>query len=74
MEVTVSRTLKINMGNYESMDSFAAVKVTVPSTSDIEALAADLSEKLDTVQFNDIELAHNLTGFKNSYVHSLVSE
>lgn len=74
MEITVSRAFKINMGNFENSDSFAAIKVTVPIDRDIEEIANDLAEKLDTIQYPDILQAHNLTSERRSFVHHLVSD
>lgn len=74
MEVTVSRSFKINMANYEAMDFFAALKVTVERDAELELIAEELGDKLDTLQHNDMELARNLTGFKGSLAHAFAPE
>lgn len=73
LEVTLSRSFKVNMGNYEATDTFAAVKTTVASNVDMEELGHQLAEVLDSLQNDDLALAKSLTKEKNSQVHKLVN-
>jgi hypothetical protein len=74
MKVSISRTFKINMGNYESMDSFVSVTLDVTEGSDLEELATKFGETLDTLQAPDLELAHHLTKERNSLVKILIEK
>lgn len=57
LEITLSRSFKINMGNYESTDTFAAVKTTVASGVDMIEVGHQLTEVLDRVQADDLAMA-----------------
>jgi len=61
MKVAVSRSFKVNMGNYESADTFVSVTVDVPVDADLDELTAQFSEKIDTLQAPDLELFKALT-------------
>ena len=60
-EVTVSRTFKFNLGNYESLDTFAAVKRTIPLDADLSAYAVEMGDALNTLQLEDILRAAKFT-------------
>jgi hypothetical protein len=61
MKVAVSRSFKINMGNYESADTFVSATIDVPVDTDLEALSAQFSDVIDTLQAPDLELFKSLT-------------
>lgn len=61
MEVVVSRSLKVNMGNYESADSFVSAKLSVPTDTDLEKLSEQFSDIIDTLQAPDLTLFKSLT-------------
>lgn len=54
IEATVTRSYKINAGNYESQDSFAAVKYTVSEDTDMIALGERAQADLDALQSPDL--------------------
>lgn len=57
LEVTLSRSFKINMGNYEATDTFAAVKTTVVTGVDMLEVGHQLTEVLDRIQADDLAMA-----------------
>jgi acetolactate synthase regulatory subunit len=72
VEVVASRSFKVNMGNYESADSFVSVKMTVTPDTDFEALSGELAHVIDTLQGDDLVLFKSLTTERKSIAHKLV--
>jgi acetolactate synthase regulatory subunit len=72
VEVVASRSFKINMGNYESADSFVSVKMTVTPDADFEKISGNLEDVIDTLQGSDLILFKSLTKERNSIAHKLV--
>jgi len=58
VELTVSKSRKINTGNYESKDYFISLKAEVEITDNLELVAADLfcqcSELIDKQIFEAV--------------------
>ncbi len=48
-EVTVSRSKKVNLGNYESAELFVAVKATVDSTESTKNVGDTLANLTETL-------------------------
>jgi hypothetical protein len=71
MKVAVSRSFKINMGNYESADSFVSVTVDVPVATDLVALSDEFGAVLDTLQGPDMRMFRALTRENKSIAKSL---
>ncbi len=46
IEITISRNRKVNRGNYESEDVFAAIKVTILDTDSIPKKMLELNEQV----------------------------
>lgn len=67
--IVVGRKMKINMGNFEGVELFASISQTIPASTDYEALAAELSDKLDALQAPELQTAQNLTSEPHSFVH-----
>lgn len=61
LEFTVTSKLTINYGDYENHHVFAAVKGTYASEVDIDALAADLDEKVFSLMAPQLEAATPLS-------------
>jgi hypothetical protein len=74
LKIAISRSFKINVGNYEAMDSFVSVTQEVPKDFDLTDLATHFGEILDTLQSPDLELAHFLSKEKKSIVHDLIKK
>ena len=55
MELTISMSRKVNLGNYESMDVFAAEKVELESTDAPEAVAPTMLAELREVLRKGLE-------------------
>lgn len=47
LEVTISKTQKVNLGNYESTDVMIAVKAAVESDDDLFKAMDDIALKID---------------------------
>jgi hypothetical protein len=71
MKVALSRSFKINMGNYESADSFVSVTVDVPVSTDLLALSDEFGTVLDTLQGPDMRMFKALTNENKSIAKSL---
>lgn len=75
-EVTVSRSYKINPGNYEAQDSFVALKYTVSDATDMVELGERAQRDMDSIQAPDLYrildfiLEHDPKN-KKSLIHSL---
>jgi hypothetical protein len=61
MKVAISRSFKVNMGDYESADSFASVTVEVPTDTDLGALSTRFGHVLDSIQHPDMTMFKMLT-------------
>lgn len=72
IEVVASRSFKVNMGNYESADSFVSAKMTVNLATPLEDVASTLGEIIDTLQGPDLELFKSLTTERKSIAHKLI--
>jgi hypothetical protein len=72
IEVVASRAFKVNMGNYESADSFVSAKINVNLAASLEDVAATLGEIIDTLQEPDLTLFKSLTKESKSIAHRLV--
>lgn len=70
LEYTVSSKLTINYGDYENHHVFAAVKGTYASEVDIDALAANLDEKVFSLMAPQLEAATPLS-IKESFVRKI---
>ncbi len=70
LEYTVTSMMKINYGDYEAHHVFAAVKGTYASDVDIDALAANLDEKVFSLMNPQLEAALPLS-IKESFVRKL---
>lgn len=70
--VTASRTFKINLGNFENADVFHSVSYEVDPDADLEALSLQLSEQLDTLQTNDLNMAAEVGSERKSFIHKLL--
>ena len=54
VEVTVSRSYKINLGSYESTEITTWLKATVPADADMVELGKQLQGELDILQSPDL--------------------
>ena len=57
---------------YESLVSSASATMKVDKTADFDAVAQELSEVLDTIQYPDMILFKKLSRNKDSYIHGLI--
>lgn len=71
MKVAISRSFKVNMGNYESADSFVSVTVDVPTSTDLAELSAKFVDVLDQLQGPDMNMYAQLTKNKDSIAKEL---
>ncbi len=62
--------LKVNYGDYEAHHVFAAVKGTYASEVDIDALAANLDEKVFSLMAPQLEAARDFS-IKESFVRKV---
>jgi hypothetical protein len=75
VEITKSRLHHVNMGNYESVEVFASVKVeTGGRPGDVELATIMLDEALDIITAPDLEDARIHTDEDNSYVHPYLED
>lgn len=75
IEITKSRLHHINMGNYESVEVFASVKVDCGGKpGDVELATIMLDEALDIVTAPDLEDARIHTDEENSYIHPYLED
>lgn len=72
VEVHVSRTMTVQPVQYESLVSSASATMKVDKTADFDAVAQELSEVLDTIQYPDMILFKKLSRNKDSYIHGLI--
>ena len=70
--VSAHRTFKINLGGYESADISHRIEYAVDSDSDMELVAQQLSEQLDILQTNDLNLAAEQSNERKSFIHKLL--
>jgi hypothetical protein len=70
LEFTVTSMFKINYGDYEAHHVFADVKGTYASEVDIDALAANLDEKVFSLMAPQLEAAAPLS-IKESFVRKI---
>jgi hypothetical protein len=70
LEFTVTSLMKVNYGDYEHQVTFAAVKGTYASEVDIDALAANLDEKVFSLMAPQLEAARGFS-IKESFVRKL---
>lgn len=73
-KVTVSRILKINMGNFEGVECFASIQRELPNSVDFTLLADELSGNLDILQTPELMTAQQFTKEHRSFVHGFVFE
>lgn len=71
MKVALSRSFKVNMGNYESADSFVSVTVDVSTHTDLVALSDEFGRVLDSLQGADMRMFKALTRENKSIAKSL---
>ena len=75
IEITKSRLHHINMGNYESVEVFASVKVeNSEKPGDVELATIMLDEALDIITAPDLEDARIHTDEEKSYVHPYLED
>ena len=75
LEITKSRLHHINMGNYESVEVFASVKIaTGGKPGDVEMATIILDEALDIVTLPDLHDARIHTDEEKSYVHPYLDD
>lgn len=75
IEITKSRLHHVNMGNYESVEVFASVKIeTGGKPGDVELATIMLDEALDIITAPDLEDARIHTDEENSYIHSYLDD
>ncbi|WPH58219.1 hypothetical protein SEA_LUCKYSOCKE_136 [Streptomyces phage LuckySocke] len=70
LEYTVTSTLKVNYGDYEAHHAFAAVKGRYSPEQDIDAVAADMDERVFSLMNPQLEAALPLS-IKESFVRKL---
>lgn len=70
LEYTVTSSMKINYGDYENHGAFACVKGRYHVDSDIDAIAADMDERVFTLMNPQLEAALPLS-IKESFVRKL---
>jgi hypothetical protein len=75
IEITKSRLHHVNMGNYESVEVFASVKVTTGGKpGDVELATVMLDEALDIITAPDLEDVRIHTDEANSYIHPYLDD
>lgn len=75
IEITKSRLHHVNMGNYESVEVFASVKVeTGGKPGDVELATIMLDEALDIITAPDLEDARIHTDEEKSYIHPYLDD
>jgi hypothetical protein len=75
IEISKSRLHHVNMGNYESVEVFASVKViTGGKPGDVELATIMLDEALDIITAPDLEDARIHTDEEDSYIHSYLDD
>lgn len=75
IEITKSRLHHVNMGNFESVEVFASVKIqTGGKPGDVELATVMLDEALDIITAPDLEDARIHTDEENSYIHSYLDD
>lgn len=82
IEVAVSTSFHVNLGNYESKDAFASAKARFADTGDVELQAAHLWDRVYATIAPELEMAASLTvhasktrGDKEgTFIHLIVSE
>lgn len=75
LEIVKSRKHHINMGNFESVELFASVKIsTGGKPGDVEMATIILDEALDIVTLPDLEDARIHTDEEKSYIHPYVDD
>lgn len=75
LEITKSRLHHINMGNYESVEVFASVKMaTGGQPGDVEMATIILDEALDIITAPDLQDARIHTDEERSYVHPYLDD
>lgn len=75
IEITKSRLHHVNMGNYESVEVFASVKVeSGGKPGDVELATIMLDEALDIITAPDLEDARIHTDEENSYIHPYLDD
>ncbi len=70
LEYTVTSTLKINYGDYENHAAFACVKGRYSPEQDIDAVAADMDERVFSLMNPQLEAALPLS-IKESFVRKI---
>lgn len=75
IEITKSRLHHVNMGNYESVEVFASVKIeTGGKPGDVELATIILDEALDIITAPDLEDARIHTDEAQSYIHPYLDD
>jgi hypothetical protein len=71
MKIIKSRLHHVNMGNYESFESFASVEIECgDKPADVEMATIKADEALDIITYPDLDDARINTDEEKSYVHS----
>lgn len=55
IELTISKSRKYNLGNYQSRDVFAALKVEIESCDIIEEVATAVTKQLDDILLDELK-------------------
>jgi hypothetical protein len=75
IEITKSRLHHVNMGNYESVEVFASIKIeSGGKPGDVELATIMLDEALDIITAPDLEDARINTDEEKSYIHPYLDD
>jgi hypothetical protein len=66
IEVTASRSMQVNVGNYEHLNTFASAKVAVLPGASMEDILDTLNDAIDAVMIPDLKWYRSIAdGRKN---------
>lgn len=74
MRVTVSRSFKINLGDFQNMDSQVGISFDVPVDADMDEVSERTATMIDALQEPDMNLAHMVTGKRNLITRAMFGE
>lgn len=66
VEVVVSRSVRVNLGNYEAVDFFVSMKAEADEEDSATAVALDVRRKVESAIAKDIEIHFKKRGKKIS--------
>jgi len=64
-EIVASRSIKINVGNYESVDHFVSMKMELDELDDEPKCADELAETVELAIARQVALGYKARGKKN---------